>query len=187
MRLLTIAFLLLTASLLSAQTASAEYIGGKKCKMCHNKAEKGAQYTKWEASGHARAFDALLTDEAKAIAKKMGLKTTPDQAGECLKCHVTGWGTASGYQLTVDEADRKVVSQNEALKAVTCESCHGAGSLYKGKKDMEAIHAGTVDGATLGLVKPDEKICLTCHNDQSPTFKPFVFKERAAKIAHMYP
>ena len=187
MRLIPGIVILLMGSLIFAQDAKPEFIGNKKCKMCHNKAEKGAQYSKWETTGHANTFDILLTDEAKAIGKKMGLKTTPDVAGECLQCHVTGWGTPSGYQISVDESDKKAVSKNDALKSVGCEVCHGAGSLYKGKKDMIAIQDGTIDGASLGLVKPDEKTCLGCHNDKSPTFKPFDFKERSAKIAHRYP
>ncbi len=179
--------LILACSLIYAQDASAEYIGVKKCKMCHNKAEKGAQFAKWEESAHAKTFDLLLTDKAKAIAKKKGLTTTPDQSGECLQCHVTGWGEASGYQLTVDQTDRKAVSQNEALQAVGCESCHGAGSLYKSKSVMLAIYEGQTEAASVGLVKPNEAVCLGCHNEKSPTAKPFVFAEHVAKIAHPYP
>ncbi len=32
-----------------------------------------------------------------------------------------------------------------------------------------------------------EKLCLTCHNEESPTFKEFKFKERWEKIAHPIP
>ena len=179
--------LILACSSIYAQDATAEYVGVKKCKMCHNKAEDGAQYSKWEESAHSKTFDLLLTDKAKAIAKAKGLKTTPDQAGECLQCHVTGWGEASGYQLSVDAADKKAVSQNESLKSVSCESCHGAGSLYKSKSVMVAVRDGSTEAASVGLVIPNEAVCLGCHNEKSPTAKPFVFAERAAKIAHPYP
>ncbi len=35
-----------------------------------------------------------------------------------------------------------------------------------------------------GLIIPDEKVCKQCHNEESPTFKEFNFKEYVAKIAH---
>ncbi|NQT63269.1 MAG: hypothetical protein HQ556_09965 [Candidatus Marinimicrobia bacterium] len=187
MKLLTTVILLLSGGLIFAQDAKPEYIGSKKCKMCHNKEVKGAQYSNWEATAHANTFDILLTDAAKKIGEKLGLSTTPDQAGECLQCHVTGWGSASGYQLTIDETNKKLVSKNDALKSVSCEACHGPGSLYKGKKVMQAITDGTTDGASLGLTYPDEKTCRGCHNEKSPTFKSFNFEERAKKIAHPYP
>lgn len=187
MKKLLIILLILVWGVAFVQAADAEYVGNKKCKMCHNKAEKGAQFKKWEGTGHAKTFDLLLTDEAKVIGSKMGLKSSPDKAGECLQCHVTGWGTASGYQLEVNADDKKAVSKNNALKSVGCEMCHGAGSLYKGKKVMIAIHEGQTEAASVGLIKPDEKTCLGCHNEKSPTYKPFDFKERAAKIAHPYP
>ncbi|NQV14903.1 hypothetical protein HQ531_05540 [bacterium] len=179
--------LILTVSMIYAQDASPEYIGNKKCKMCHNKAAKGAQYDKWETTAHAKTFEILLSDEAIAIGKKMGLANTPDKEGECLQCHVTGWGTPTGYQLEVDAADKKAVSKNDALKNVGCEACHGPGSLYKGKKAMLAISAGQTEAASLGLVYPNEKTCLACHNEKSPTAKPFVFKEHVTEITHPYP
>ncbi len=170
-----------------SQDAKPTYIGSKKCKMCHNKAEKGAQYTKWTTTAHAKSFDALLTEKALAIAKERGLKTTPDQAGECLECHVTGWGDPSGYQLSVDPADKKAVSKNKALKSVSCEVCHGAGSLYKGKTAMNQIKDGVIQGADVGLLEVSEATCQGCHNDRSPTNKEFNYEERLAKIAHPYP
>lgn len=180
-------FIILACTIVYGQDATPEYIGGKKCKMCHKKEEVGAQYRKWEETAHAKTFDILLTEKAKKIGVEKNLATTPDQAGECLQCHVTGWGTPSGYQLEVDETDKKAVIKNNGLKSVSCEACHGPGSLYKGKKVMKAIHNGEQDAASLGLTYPDEKICLGCHNKKSPTFESFVFKERYDKIAHPYP
>ena len=37
------------------------------------------------------------------------------------------------------------------------------------------------------IKRPTEKVCVECHNEKSPTFKPFCFKERRAKISHMNP
>ena len=38
-----------------------------------------------------------------------------------------------------------------------------------------------------GLQIPDEKTCINCHNDKSPTFKGFDFDEYYAIIAHPNP
>jgi hypothetical protein len=35
-----------------------------------------------------------------------------------------------------------------------------------------------------GLILPDEKVCKKCHNEQSPHYKGFNYKEYVAKIAH---
>ena len=49
---------------LSALTASAAptFVGAEKCKMCHNSPAKGAQFTKWSESKHAKAFATLATE-----------------------------------------------------------------------------------------------------------------------------
>ncbi|MCF7801757.1 MAG: cytochrome c family protein [Candidatus Marinimicrobia bacterium] len=174
-------------SLATAQEPTTTYVGTKMCKMCHNKAKTGQQYTVWLESSHARALATLATDAAKQIAVDRGIKTAPDKSPECLQCHVTGWGDPSGYQLTVDPNDRRAMAKNAALENVGCEACHGAGSEYKGKKVMEAITAGTIDPATVGLVLPDEATCKKCHNENSPTDKEFVFEEAVKLIAHPYP
>jgi len=40
---------------------------------------------------------------------------------------------------------------------------------------------------TVGLINPNKEVCLTCHNEKSPTFKEFDFDAMAAKSAHPYP
>ena len=50
-----------------------EYVGTANCKMCHNKEEKGAQFSKWEASVHAKAFETLKSEESAKIAKGKGI------------------------------------------------------------------------------------------------------------------
>ncbi|MFQ5752663.1 MAG: multiheme c-type cytochrome [bacterium] len=70
---------------------------------------------------------------------------------------------------------------------VGCESCHGPGSAYKGRKVMQDLYAGKLDKAKYGLVLPTEKTCVQCHNEESPAYKEFKFKEMVAKIAHSVP
>lgn len=134
---------------------SAQYIGAAKCKMCHNKAEKGEQYNKWLASPHAKAMASLKGADAK----------NP----KCLKCHSTAAGV-----------DQALVASITVEEGVSCESCHGPGSLYKVATTMKDQKLAM----SKGLIIPDEKVCKTCHNSESPNFKGFNFKEYAAKIAH---
>ena len=153
------------------------YIGVKKCKMCHKKAETGDQNGVWEKSGHAKAFETLATPEAKAEAAKAGIEN-PQAAPECLKCHATA------VSVMADLANQTITLE----EGVSCESCHGPGSGYKSKKVMEAITAGETDGATVGLVTPTEETCKKCHTPEGNSFfKEFVFDERVKKIAHPIP
>src|SRR5210317_2118601 len=79
-----------------------EYVGSDKCKMCHNKAEKGAQYTKWMEGPHSGAFETLKSDASAKIAADMGLEVEAWKAPECLKCHTTGFG-AGGYEVKCED------------------------------------------------------------------------------------
>ncbi len=135
-----------------------EYIGASKCKMCHNKPPKGAQYKVWAAGPHANAMKSLSEAEAKDP--------------KCLKCH----STASAI-------DAKLNAGVKATEGVSCESCHGPGSAYKSMSIMKSHEKSLANG----LIVPDEKLCKTCHNDESPTFKGFDYKEYSAKIAHPDP
>jgi nitrate/TMAO reductase-like tetraheme cytochrome c subunit len=97
----------------------------------------------------------------------------PQETAECLSCHVTG----SGKPAEMFEATFK------KEQGVSCESCHGPGSDYK---DMKVMKDQTAAVAA-GLILPDEKTCTGCHNEKSPTFKGFKFKEALAKVAHPNP
>ncbi len=174
---------------------SFEYVGSASCKMCHNKTEKGAQYTKWEASVHSKAFETLKSEKSAKIAKEKGIKVEAWKAPECLKCHTTGFGKG-GYEVKCDDFwnpaadDReggKAVKRMEGLQAVGCEACHGAGSEYKSSKVKNAIIAGEIKAASVGLLKINEATCTKCHNENSPTYKPFKYLERVAEFSHPNP
>ena len=155
-----------------AWAADHAFVGADKCKMCHNAAPKGAQYTKWSESAHAKAFAALGSEEAKKVASAKGI-ADPQKAPECLKCHVTGHG--------VDAA--RLTDKYNAAQGVSCESCHGAGGDYWKMEVMKDEAKATA----AGMVLPKEDTCKTCHNAESPTFKGFDFATYAAKIAHPNP
>jgi len=152
------------------------FVGVAKCKTCHKKPAAGEQFRIWSESAHAKAFATLASEEAIAIGKKVGVDE-PQKSDTCLRCHVTGHGVAAEF----------LGPKHDPTQGVGCESCHGAGADYKKKKTMVAIRSGEIDGATVGLMKPNEETCVKCHNDGSPTFKSFNYEEMVKKIAHPVP
>jgi hypothetical protein len=167
---------LIAAFVIPVLAADAQYIGAKKCMMCHKSEKRGDQWGKWSNGPHAKAFETLKSEESKAIAKKMGIDD-PTTSDKCLKCHVTAHGVAAAQKAETFSID----------EGVGCEACHGPGSLYKSMKVMKALTAGTQDHAEVAFKAGDEATCLTCHNEESPTYKPFDFAKRWAEIAHNIP
>lgn len=132
-----------------------KYIGAAKCKMCHNKADKGEQYNKWASTPHAKAMDRLKGADA----------TNP----KCTKCHSTAAGVNQALVATITVAE-----------GVSCESCHGPGSAYK----VATVMKDRTQAMAKGMVIPDEKTCKKCHNEESPHYKGFNYKEYLAKVQH---
>jgi hypothetical protein len=146
-----------------------KYIGNTKCKMCHNSAKKGKIHDTWAGTKHATAYASLASDESKKIAKEKGIKDA-QKDGKCLKCHVTGYGQPTADKYSVEEG-------------VGCEACHGPGEHYWSMKVMKDKKLALENG----LVEPDEKLCATCHNKESPTYKPLKFAEAYKKVEHHPP
>lgn len=144
-----------------------EYVGIKKCKVCHMKI-----YKSWEKTSHAQAFETLKPGAQSEAKQKAGLDLQKDytQDETCLGCHTTGTVQHPGVQ---------------------CEACHGAGKAYSSAKIMNKTkwkadpekHREMAVCAGLNNT-PDEQVCLACHNEKSPTFKPFDFKQRYEQIKH---
>ncbi|MCJ7713750.1 cytochrome C554, partial [Candidatus Bathyarchaeota archaeon] len=59
------------------------------------------------------------------------------------------------------------------------------GSDYKSKKIMEDKKLAVENG--LKIYENPEELCVRCHNEESPSFKEFNFKEMWAKIEHSVP
>lgn len=153
------------------QAQTFKYIGAPKCKMCHVKPAKGEQYTKWLDGPHANAMKTLAGDEAKKIATEMGI-ADPATDAACVKCHATTGHIGEGLSAGLKSSE-----------GVSCESCHGPGSAYKSASIMKSREASMEKG----LILPTEEVCKTCHNEESPTYKGFNYKEMVAKIAHPDP
>jgi hypothetical protein len=167
-----ILFLALTG--LAEGKAENKYVGSKFCAACHKGGKGGTAYTVWEKSAHAKAFKTLEGEDAKKIAIEKGLKTAPAESPECLQCHVTGGGKAKNVEASFKKEE-----------GVGCEACHGAASGFK----MMHSKGDLAKNKEAGMIIPakDEKLCVTCHNEKSPTHKEFKFKEMWAKIEHGKP
>ena len=139
---------------------SYKYIGAAKCKVCHNKAEKGKQLNVWSNGPHAKAMDALEgADKTNAT---------------CLKCHSTAGSVDSGS-----------LAGLKAEEGVSCESCHGPGSHYK----TAAIMKNKTMALSKGMIEPTEETCKVCHLGTKPdghvaAKKPWNFDEFVKTIAH---
>ncbi len=108
-----------------------------------------ATFKAWEKTAHAHAFETLKKEE----------RENPI----CAACHTTGYGKG-GY-----DNEETVVD----LAKVQCEACHGPGSLYSRSSVMRDRELSE----NLGLVKIGPETCTVCHNENSPTFRVFDYKE----------
>ncbi len=171
--LILIAILISGVCLVSRAEAEHKYIGIKKCSMCHRSDSKGNQHKQWLSTKHSNAYKTLATDAAVETAKAAGVTGNPQEAAECLRCHVTGQG--------LDESLFESGFSKE--DGVSCEACHGAGSDYMAVSAMrdreKAIEAG--------LIMPTQAVCIKCHNTDSPNFTGFDFDEYYPKVAHPKP
>jgi hypothetical protein len=158
--------LFLFSNVLLAQN---KYVGAKNCKMCHM--SKGKQYPTWNESKHAKAFETLKSEKALKIGKEKGI-ATPSTDAKCLKCHSTAAAIPANLNGGITKEE-----------GVSCETCHGPGSAYK----APAIMRNKAESIKNGLIIPDEKLCVKCHNSESPTFKGFDYAKYNAKVAHKNP
>ncbi|HUI29300.1 MAG TPA: cytochrome c family protein [Candidatus Acidoferrales bacterium] len=156
-----------------------QYVGVQVCSMCHKTDKNGQQFQKWQASKHSQAMKALETADADKIAAAHGVKGKASEAKECIECHQTA------YDAPASLLGPKFSKED----GVQCESCHGAGNDYKAMSTMKDKQKAIAAGLTVLSVDDGsaEKLCETCHNKKSPTFKSFDFKKMWAEIAHPVP
>jgi hypothetical protein len=180
--------LILLTTLLGAGIGMAddehEYVGAKKCKTCHKKEAIGNQYGWWLDSKHAKAFETLAGDQAREWGAEAGVED-PQTDPKCVKCHATAH----------DVPDEMVSSRFDRTGGVQCEACHGPGKDYRKKKIM--IDRKLAESK--GLIPQSEKVCVGCHNDESPAWDPerytladgtkggFDYAQAAKAIAHPVP
>lgn len=163
-----------------AKATKGKHIGVANCGKCHKSKSKGDQLGKWKEGKHALAYAVLATPEAKKVAAKVDKEITdPQKSDKCLQCHVTAHGVDAEMIEPIPEGKKG----HSVEDGVGCESCHGAGSLYKSREIMKDRKAAEA----VGLVIPSEETCKQCHNEKSPTYKEFNYEEMLKKIAHPNP
>jgi peroxiredoxin len=120
------------------------FSGNEFCTACHE-----SQHATWLLTKHATAFDTLVRHGA-------------ERNGECVGCHVVGFGKSGGYELD---------QTTPQLENVGCEACHGRGGphlspTYVEGQDYEAVLSAEEKRALLARQgRPGELL---------PTSAPFV-------------
>lgn len=125
------------------------YVGAKVCAKCHQGGGMGHQFSKWLASGHARAYAVLAEPNAKEIARLSGIPQEPQESPMCLGCHATG------AHVEEWEKDETFFTQD----GVQCEKCHGPGSEYMNA----AVMMDRKEAEKAGLMMPTTGDCMGCH------------------------
>ena len=119
-----------------AEPGRAHFSGDASCVRCHKAAARSCRGT-----AHAHAWR-TLRDVGKT------------GHGDCVSCHVTGYGEVGGSSLGF----------SKGLENVQCEACHGPGSIHVEKRGLEkplALRTST-----------PESVCTRCHNEKhSDTFQ----------------
>jgi hypothetical protein len=116
----------------AAARGAAHYVGIEACRDCHEEA-----YAVWAGTPHSHAYRTL-----EEISKNFNLS--------CVGCHVTGYRQPGGSE----------VVQNEGLRDVQCESCHGPGSAHV------TARPGPTRRATITLRVPGEFCATQCHTPE---------------------
>jgi len=166
----------------AAQAPPNRYVGAARCKGCHNAADSGDQYGRWTQEKHSKAFEVLASAEAKKYGKERGVDD-PQKSDKCLKCHVTAYGKPAA----------EVHRTFDPKLGVQCETCHGPGELHMRERMKAAATAGkekpayTEVSADEIVRNPDGKLCINCHNEESPGYKPFCAHRFKAQIRHLNP
>lgn len=127
-----------------APPANQTYTGAKQCSSCHFK-----QYMTWKKTKHA-------TDAWGKVPAKY--QADP----ECIKCHTTGYGQATGF---------KDFASTPNLAGTTCEACHGPGSeheavakKYANKKKLEPAEEKEARDSIYEVLPGN--VCAACHTTQ---------------------
>ncbi len=162
----------MAALMLPSAALAQKFVGNDKCKVCHQSKDRGEQMTKWKVGPHARAFGSLTGPEGKKVAKAKGV-ADPQKDEACMRCHDTAFGS-----------DKVAASFKHDL-GVQCESCHGPGEVHV-KARAAADDGAPVPDSEINK-KPTERVCVSCHNKESPTYKPLAFSEAMKAIAHPVP
>ena len=180
------AAMMLSNALKVVNAKGATYVGTKGCKKCHIK-----QYRSWQKTKSAGSFEVLKAGVEAEVKTKLKFDPQKDYTKDpkCLECHTTGFGLPGGYVIPKD-GDAKSAAQAKDNEGITCEACHGPGSLcmpiFK-KAMMKKEKYTTKQLYDLGMFPADERSCTQCHNRRNPTAGAdyhFNFAENKEKDTH---
>lgn len=160
----------LTSEPASTESPSRQYVGIKRCRMCHTK-----WYESWLESSKANAFESLKPNAGAAIKKRAGLDVTKDYTADsrCLRCHSVGFGKPGGY-VTPTPGDKTAERHARLREGVGCEACHGPGSDYiQVMRDilLEERPYRQRELLARGRQVVGEAVCLSCHNQNAVCMK----------------
>ncbi len=161
-----------TGAAMSSPSPTHEFVGTKKCRMCHSE-----QYASWLKSPHAPsgtpgAWDLLKPGASSEKKRRAGLAVDADYTGDdrCLGCHSVGVGRPGGYAVPDPDHGR---SQRAAAarRGVGCEACHGPGGGFVQvmrdiRKERRPYHPEELHSA--GLRPVTQGVCASCHSDEAP-------------------
>jgi hypothetical protein len=113
------------------------------------------EYYVWLNQGpHAGAFEPLFDERSRVIAGNLGLTRPAHESAICLSCHALA------------PAEDRLEGPVEAADGVSCESCHGPASGWRGGHTAEdwtygdSVAAGMTD---LRNPRTRAELCLGCH------------------------
>jgi Cytochrome c554 and c-prime len=140
-----------------------QHLGVATCasNVCHGKGKPDEdenvwlnEYRIWSTDDrHARAYQTLMSDESKRIARNLGLKNA-HSAKICLDCHADN--------IAPDKRGPKF----QINDGVGCEACHGGAQQWiESHTETDATHT---DNLQKGMYATEDgvaraKLCLSCH------------------------
>lgn len=158
---------------------TAKYLGVAACISCHDDPHAGfakGPYGVWRDHFHSSAFQTLGRSYTKAFAEKRGI-IDPVTNWRCRKCHVTALGVSA------DRLGPKYRDED----GVGCETCHGPGGDYLHEHYKEDADPAALEAMGFRVYRDLEerdRLCRSCHNTLSPTYKPFNVVEFSKAIRH---
>ena len=112
------------------------------------------EFITWQRNDkHAKAYQVLLNDRSKRIARNLGLKSA-ETAAICLDCHADN--------VPIERRHRTF----QVSDGVTCEACHGGAGRWIGTHiSAAATHKVNIENGLYPSADPISraKLCLSCH------------------------
>jgi hypothetical protein len=162
----------LRRSVRGSRTRKPHYVGSRVCRQCHDQGPQGGAWVSWLRSGHSHTYWRLAGDWALYLARLRPHYSdleNPIEDQRCLLCHVTG----------LQDDDALMDASFRMEEGVSCEACHGPGSLYV----EPGIMADRDRFRTNGGVLPTAATCRGCHRNSDR----FDYDTWWPKIAHARP